>query len=33
MAKKDVSATLSADFQSVLDKTKYINVEVNNEVK
>jgi len=33
MAKKDLSAALSAEFKQTLDKTKLINVEVNNEVK
>ncbi len=33
MAKKEVSAELSAEFKSTLEKTKLINVEVNNEVK
>ena len=33
MAKKDISAELSAEFKSTLEKTKLINVEVNNEVK
>jgi len=33
MAKKDSSAELSAEFKSTLEKTKLINVEVNNEVK
>ncbi len=33
MAKKDISAELSAEFKATLDKTKLINVEVNNEVK
>ena len=33
MAKKDLSAELSAEFKATLDKTKLINVEVNNEVK
>ncbi len=33
MAKKENCAELSADFKSTLEKTKLINVEVNNEVK
>ncbi len=33
MAKKDLSPELSAEFKSTLDKTKLINIEVNNEVK
>ena len=33
MAKKDSNIELTAEFQSVLDKTKLINIEVNNEVK
>ena len=33
MAKKDIGGELSAQFQEVLDKTKLINIEVNNEVK
>ena len=33
MAKKDSSAELSAEFKATLEKTKLINVEVNNEVK
>ena len=33
MAKKEISAELSAEFKSILGKTKYINIEVNNEVK
>ncbi len=33
MAKKELSAELSAEFKSTLEKTKLINVEVNNEVK
>ncbi len=33
MAKKETGAELSAEFKSTLDKTKLINVEVNNEVK
>ena len=33
MAKKELTAELSAEFQSTLDKTKLINIEVNNEVK
>ncbi len=33
MAKKEISAELSAEFKSTLEKTKLINVEVNNEVK
>ena len=33
MAKKDISAELSAEFKSTLEKTKLINTEVNNEVK
>ncbi len=33
MAKKDISAELSAEFKATLEKTKLINVEVNNEVK
>ena len=33
MAKKEVNAELSAEFKSTLEKTKLINVEVNNEVK
>ena len=33
MAKKEINAELSAEFKSTLDKTKLINVEVNNEVK
>ncbi|MBQ3596838.1 MAG: DNA gyrase subunit A [Clostridia bacterium] len=33
MAKKDISAELSAEFKSTLEKTKLINIEVNNEVK
>ena len=33
MAKKDLGAELTPQFQEVLDKTKLINVEVNNEVK
>ena len=33
MAKKDLSAELSAEFKATLEKTKLINVEVNNEVK
>ncbi len=33
MAKKDLSAELTAEFKETLDKTKLINVEVNNEVK
>ncbi len=33
MAKKEISSELSAEFKSTLEKTKLINVEVNNEVK
>ena len=33
MSRKDVPAELSAEFKSILSKTKLINVEVNNEVK
>lgn len=33
MSKKDSNVELTAEFQSVLDKTKLINVEVNNEIK
>ncbi len=33
MAKKDISSELSAEFRETLEKTKLINVEVNNEVK
>ena len=33
MASKDIKAELSAEFKSILDKTKLINIEVNNEVK
>lgn len=33
MAKRDLSAELSAEFKATLEKTKLINVEVNNEVK
>ena len=33
MAKKELSAELSAEFKATLEKTKLINVEVNNEVK
>ncbi len=33
MSKKDMSAELSAEFKATLEKTKLINVEVNNEVK
>ncbi len=33
MAKKDISAELSAEFRATLEKTKLINIEVNNEVK
>ncbi len=33
MAKRDMPAELSAEFKSTLEKTKLINVEVNNEVK
>ena len=33
MAKKDMSAELSAEFRATLEKTKLINIEVNNEVK
>ena len=33
MAKKEISAELSAEFKSTLEKTRLINVEVNNEVK
>ncbi len=33
MAKKDISGELSAEFKATLEKTKLINVEVNNEVK
>ena len=33
MAKKEISAELSAEFKSTLAKTKLINIEVNNEVK
>lgn len=33
MAKKETGAELTAEFQEILDKTKLINVEVNNEVK
>ena len=33
MAKKEIGGELTAQFQEVLDKTKLINVEVNNEVK
>ena len=33
MTKKDVPAELSAEFKSILSKTKLINIEVNNEVK
>ena len=33
MAKKEISAELSAEFKSTLEKTKLINIEVNNEVK
>ncbi len=33
MAKKDLSPELTAEFKSTLDKTRLINIEVNNEVK
>ena len=33
MAKKEINAELSAEFKATLEKTKLINVEVNNEVK
>ncbi len=33
MSKKEISSELTLEFQSILDKTKLINVEVNNEVK
>ena len=33
MAKKDINSELSAEFKATLEKTKLINVEVNNEVK
>ena len=33
MAKREISAELSQEFKSTLEKTKLINVEVNNEVK
>ena len=33
MAKKEINSELSAEFQATLEKTKLINVEVNNEVK
>ena len=33
MAKKEISAELSAEFKDILGKTKLINIEVNNEVK
>ncbi len=33
MAKKEIGGELTAQFQEILDKTKLINVEVNNEVK
>lgn len=33
MAKKEIGAELSAEFKSTLEKTKLINIEVNNEVK
>ena len=33
MAKKDMGGELTPQFQEILDKTKIINVEVNNEVK
>ena len=33
MAKREINAELSAEFKSTLEKTKLINVEVNNEVK
>ncbi len=33
MAKKEITSELSAEFKSTLEKTKLINVEVNNEVK
>ena len=33
MSKKEISAELSAEFKSTLEKTKLINIEVNNEVK
>ena len=33
MAKKELSAELTAEFKSTLEKTKLINVEVNNEIK
>ncbi len=33
MAKKEINAELSAEFQATLEKTKLINVEVNQEVK
>ncbi len=33
MSKKELSAELTAEFKSTLEKTKLINVEVNNEVK
>ncbi len=33
MAKKELSSELSAEFKATLEKTKLINVEVNNEVK
>ena len=33
MSKKEISSELNQEFQSILDKTKLINVEVNNEVK
>ena len=33
MAKKEINSELSAEFKEILDKTKLINIEVNNEVK
>jgi len=33
MAKKDISSELSQEFKATLEKTKLINIEVNNEVK
>ncbi len=33
MAKKEITSELSAEFKGILEKTKLINVEVNNEVK
>ena len=33
MSKKDMSAELTAEFKNTLEKTKLINIEVNNEVK